>query len=216
MQLSLGIQLDLWVSFSLDSKSISNIIFRKPPCNPITIDYLCALHRALDLSKPMHAAIWAIVVVAFWACRQLGEPFLKSELQLDPVTDISHATCISFYTVNGCCVLSFHLPWTKTTGIHGFDCVLTATGNVFCPVMAFKSHLIITVVLRPQVRPLSPQPMNWTKIGGQSPPPSEVMNLEAGQVRYYIITLALKICSINHLFPYFWPLYNPCELCLCI
>ena len=30
--------------------------------------------------------------------------------------------------------------------------------------------IVSTVVFRPQVCPLSPQPMNWTKIGGQSPP----------------------------------------------
>ena len=54
---------------------------------------------------------------------------------------MSRATQVTFYTVNNRQVVSFHLPWTKTTGTKGFDCILTATGDEFCLVDAFSNHL---------------------------------------------------------------------------
>ena len=78
-----------WVAALIKTAEKEGIVFRRPPRNPITLDYLRALRNHLDLSKPLHAAIWASAVIAFWACRRLGELFPKSNSLFNPTTDTS-------------------------------------------------------------------------------------------------------------------------------
>ena len=145
-----------WVAALIKTAEKEGIVFRRPPRNPITLDYLRALRNHLDLSKPLHAAIWASAVIAFWACRRLGELFPKSNSLFNPTTDTSRACRLSFYSVNGRRVISFHITSTKTTGIRGFDCIVTATGDEFCPVWAFENHLDVNRVMSSDSRSLIP------------------------------------------------------------
>ena len=94
----------------------------------------------------MHAALWAVAVIAFWACRRLGELLPKYSSNFNTTFHASRSTRINFYTVNGRRVLSLHLPWTKTTGIRGFDLILTATDDDFCPVAAFSNHIAVNSI----------------------------------------------------------------------
>ncbi|KAE9384035.1 hypothetical protein BT96DRAFT_950849 [Gymnopus androsaceus JB14] len=57
--------------------------------------------------------------------------------------DVTRSTHISRSKVNGHRVTSFHIPWTKTTGILGSECLLTETFDNLCPVWAFENHLLI-------------------------------------------------------------------------
>ncbi|KAF8227872.1 hypothetical protein L208DRAFT_1379597 [Tricholoma matsutake] len=52
-------------------------------------------------------------------------------------------TAISTSCVNGHKVIMFHLIWTKSTGIHGGECILTATNDLLCPVWALENHFHI-------------------------------------------------------------------------
>ena len=90
-----------WVSSLKKTADKEDIIFQKLPQNPFTIKYLHALQKVLSLLKPLHAAIWAVAVIAFWACWHLGESFAKADGHLTHLTDVSRATHISFYSVNG-------------------------------------------------------------------------------------------------------------------
>ena len=130
-----------WISSIIRNADKEGIVFKRPLRNPITLDHLRALRQQLDLKNPLHAAIWAIAVISFWACRRLGELLPKYTNSFDTTFHVSRATRITFYTVNSRRVVSFHLPWTKTTGPKGFDCILTATGDEFCPVDTFSNHL---------------------------------------------------------------------------
>jgi hypothetical protein len=49
-------------------------------------------------------------------------------------------------SVDGCQVLDFHLPWTKTTSVRGGECILTATGDELCPVHALYNHLAVNKI----------------------------------------------------------------------
>ncbi|KAH7870996.1 uncharacterized protein C8R40DRAFT_1162835 [Lentinula edodes] len=95
--------------------------FKRTPCGPITDKHLLALRHSLNLTLPQDAAIWA---AAF-----------------SVEHDVTRSTRISCSRVNGHRVISFHIPWTKTTGILGAECLLTETGDNYCPVWAFENHL---------------------------------------------------------------------------
>lgn len=84
-----------------------------------------------------------MAVTAFWGCRRLGELLVHSEKKFSIQHDVTRSTRISRLVVNNRTVISFHLPWTKTTGIAGGDCILTATGDDLCPVHAMDNHLLV-------------------------------------------------------------------------
>ncbi|KAJ3831531.1 hypothetical protein F5878DRAFT_549431, partial [Lentinula raphanica] len=52
---------------------IAGTHLKRPQRNPITLAHLLALYSAIDLSNSFHSAVWAVVCVAFWGCRRLGE-----------------------------------------------------------------------------------------------------------------------------------------------
>ncbi|KAF5376497.1 hypothetical protein D9615_008662 [Tricholomella constricta] len=126
----------------LKSADKQGIPFKRPPRQPITSRHLLALHDHLDLNSPSGAAIWACALVAFWGCRRLGE-LLPSKLSFDPSHHVSRDCDPKISSVNGSKVISFHVPWTKTSP-QGIDCILTATHNIFCPVTALENHLRIS------------------------------------------------------------------------
>ncbi|KAF5368708.1 hypothetical protein D9615_010306 [Tricholomella constricta] len=125
----------------LKSADKQGLRFKQPPRQPITSRHLLALHHDLDLTSPSGAAIWACALVAFWGCHRLGE-LLPSKLSFDPSRHVSRDCDLHTSFVNGSKVISFHIPWTKTSP-QGIDCILTATHNIFCPVTALENHLRI-------------------------------------------------------------------------
>ena len=135
-----------WISSLKRTADKEGVVFKKPLRNPITVEHLRALRRNLDLSIPMHAALWAVAVIAFWACRRLGKLLPKYGSNFNSILHVSRSTRIIFYTVNGRTVLSLHIPWTKTTGVQGFDLILTATDDDLCPVAAFSNHIAVNII----------------------------------------------------------------------
>ncbi len=135
-----------WISTLKRTADIEGIIFSRPLRNPITPDHLHALRSKLNLNLPRDAAFWAIAVIAFWGCRRLGELTMKSSRVFNLTQNVSRATSISYSIVNRRRVISFHLPWTKTTGINGGNCIITETGDDLCPIWAFNNHLIINAL----------------------------------------------------------------------
>ncbi|KAJ7071793.1 hypothetical protein B0H15DRAFT_793282 [Mycena belliarum] len=132
-----------WLPNILKAAEKKGAAFKRLPRGPITIQHLRALRAHLDLDVPLHAAIWAAALAAFWGCRRLGELLIKSVTKFSVEHDVTRSTRIShchMQTANRV-VLSFHLPWTKTTGIRGGEAILTATGDDLCPVSAFDNHL---------------------------------------------------------------------------
>ena len=125
---------------------IEGIVFNQPLHNPITPDHLHALCSKLNLNLPHDTAFWAIAVIAFWGCRHLGELTMKSSQVFNPSQNVSQATSISHSIVNRCRVISFHLPWTKTMGVNGGNCIITETGDDLCPVWALNNHLVINAL----------------------------------------------------------------------
>lgn len=117
------------------------VAFSRPERAPVTEEYLRALLASLDVSQPRDAAIWAAATSPFGGCRRLGEMLPISSSSFNPMFHVLRGVSIERSVVNGVKVISFRLPWTKTTGIAGGLCVLTATGTDICWVAAFENHL---------------------------------------------------------------------------
>ncbi|GLB45561.1 hypothetical protein LshimejAT787_2400190 [Lyophyllum shimeji] len=140
---------DRWISSLQKATDIQGVPFKRPPRGPITKDHLRHLHSNLNFATPAHAAIWAAALAAFWGCRRLGELLLRSRSSFSPTRNVTRQANFSHSIVNGHHVISFHLPWTKTTGTRGGDCILTATNDMFCPVTAMLHHLSLNNITDP-------------------------------------------------------------------
>ncbi|KAE9397068.1 DNA breaking-rejoining enzyme [Gymnopus androsaceus JB14] len=132
-----------WLPALTKAADKKGTVFMRPPRGPITNDHLQALRNSLDLSLPRDAAIWAAAVTAFWGCRRLGELLICSLTKFTIEHDVTRSTRISRSSVNNHRVISIHIPWTKTTGTLGAECLLTETFDNFCHVWAFQNHLRI-------------------------------------------------------------------------
>jgi hypothetical protein len=130
-----------WVQSSMKAADRLGVSHSCPARGPITAKHLHALRKALVISQPRDAAIWAAATSAFFGCRRLGELLPRSRNEFSNVRQASRGCRISSSTSNGRRVLGFHLPWTKTTSIRGGECILTATGDELCPVTALENHL---------------------------------------------------------------------------
>ncbi|KAJ3563610.1 hypothetical protein NP233_g8831 [Leucocoprinus birnbaumii] len=115
--------------------------FQRPKRPPVTIAHLRALGDSLDVSTPLHAAIWAVALVTFFGCRRLGETVVSGKGKFSPSF---HVTRKAFPVVkpirDGRFSASFQIPWTKTTKHNGGTVVLTSRNDDLCPVAALVNH----------------------------------------------------------------------------
>ncbi|KAF8229651.1 hypothetical protein L208DRAFT_1123844, partial [Tricholoma matsutake] len=132
-----------WITSLSKSADKEGVPFKQPPQNPLTLSHLATLQHHLDLSSPVHAAIWFTALAAFWGCWCLGKLLICSAHSFSPIHDTTCQTQFSMSWSNSHKVITFHLVWTKTTGIHGGECILTATNDLLCPIWALKNHLCV-------------------------------------------------------------------------
>ena len=69
---------DTWVRMARISANKKGYRHKRPLRAPVSMEHLMALQRAIHLSNPFHAAIWAVALVTFFGCRRLGETVLSS------------------------------------------------------------------------------------------------------------------------------------------
>jgi hypothetical protein len=74
---------DDWVQLAHISANKEGTKHKKALRSPVSIEHLLALHRALDLSNPFHAAVWAVALCAFFGCRRLGEMIVTTAAAFD-------------------------------------------------------------------------------------------------------------------------------------
>ncbi|KAL1739723.1 hypothetical protein HDZ31DRAFT_8212, partial [Schizophyllum fasciatum] len=137
---------DFLVQAVLKTADKEGKVFSRPLRNPIDLTHLRALRASLTLTLPRDAAIWAAATIAFWGCRRLGELLPCANRKFDPEHHPTRATDTSRGVVDGLVTVSFHLPFTKTTGVQGARCRITSTPGCYadvCPVWALDNHLAI-------------------------------------------------------------------------
>jgi hypothetical protein len=105
-----------WVHQARITANKEGTIFRRPLRAPVSLDHLHILRTYLNLSSPLHAAIWAVALVTFFGCHRLGETTVKSRFSFDPRYNILRGTVIAFKNLsNGSSSVNIRIPWTKTT-----------------------------------------------------------------------------------------------------
>jgi hypothetical protein len=99
----------------------------KPPYPLVSLEHLLILRQALDLSIPFYAVIWAVALVALFACHHLGELSVLNLSLPDPKFNVMQFSNPIFRTLcDGTNSLDFRIPWMKSTGERGADVILTA------------------------------------------------------------------------------------------
>nr|GAT53462.1 predicted protein [Mycena chlorophos] len=135
-----------WVPALKKSADRGGTQFKRPARPPITLEHLRVLHRALDVSSPHGAAVWAVALTAFWGCRRLGELLIRSDAKFSPQRNTTRDAPITHHHAGYLRVTSIQLVWTKTTQLAGGQCVLTEIPPPDAdlgPVRAFAEHLRI-------------------------------------------------------------------------
>ena len=99
---------DEWVRFARTSANKEGMAHKRPLRAPVSIEHLSCLRRALDLSNPFHAAIWAVALCTFWGCRRLGETTVSSAADFDAKYHVLRSTL--YVALLGIP----HIPYTNT------------------------------------------------------------------------------------------------------
>ncbi|KAE9383647.1 DNA breaking-rejoining enzyme, partial [Gymnopus androsaceus JB14] len=133
-----------WLPSLKKAADRKGVVFKRPLRGPVERVHLLTLRSHLDLSKPRDAAQWAAATTAFWGCRRLGELLPKSMKKVTAEHEVFRSTRVTRSIVENRRIISFHLPWTKTTGVKGGECYLTEIpGDLLCPVEALENHFKI-------------------------------------------------------------------------
>ncbi|KAG2066436.1 hypothetical protein BDR04DRAFT_1129987 [Suillus decipiens] len=113
-----------------------------PKQAPFTIELLLTIHSYLDLSTPLHAAIYSCLTMSFFTLIHTGKFTVPSLKNFDPLTHV-HVSDLC-YKVNrhGFKVAVFHLPQTKTSRMGEDVYWATQSGPVDLQ-MALDNHLAI-------------------------------------------------------------------------
>src|SRR5437016_2336339 len=107
---------DEWVKWARISANKEGVQHKRPLRAPVSIEHLSALRRALDLSLPFHAAVWAVALCTFFGCRRLGETTVTIAAAFNEMYHVLRSTDIIFRTLReGTRSASFRIPWTKST-----------------------------------------------------------------------------------------------------
>jgi len=133
---------DEWVQFARTSANKEGTEHKRPLRAPVSIEHLSCLRRALNLSNPFHAAVWAVALCTFWGCRRLGETTVSTAVDFDKKYHVLRSTPVSFRELrDGTHSVHFRIPWTKTTKQEGALVTLTARDDTLCPRKALQNHL---------------------------------------------------------------------------
>lgn len=123
-------------------KHLAPLTLKRPKCAPFTVDILAAIHSTLDLSSPLHAAVFACLTTAFYSIARIGKFTVPSLNSFDQQHHIRvcdwryDSDCHSF------CVAIFHLPRTKTA-LLGEDVYWAAQSGPSDPEAALSNHLSV-------------------------------------------------------------------------
>lgn len=109
---------------------------------PYTLEFILAIREKLQLTVPLHAAVYGCLTTTFYTASRLGEFTVK---KLDGFINERHVKPADIkieHDRNGLESTVFHLPWTKTS-IHGEDVSWCRQAGLTDPEAALKHHMSI-------------------------------------------------------------------------
>jgi len=88
---------DEWVHLARISVNKEGTKHKKPLQAPVSIEHLSGLLRVIDLSNPFYAAVFAIALCTFFACRCLGKTTVMVAAAFDEQYHVLRSTAyVSF------------------------------------------------------------------------------------------------------------------------
>lgn len=125
-------------------KKMVPISSRRPPRAPVTMRHMYALRERLSTSNSYDVAVLALAEATFWGTCRLGETAPPGGNNFDPAYHVTKGTqIISKMTRDGIPYISFHIPWSKTTGFLGADIILTTRDDFSNPTQSFLWHRVV-------------------------------------------------------------------------
>lgn len=113
---------------------------KNPPCAPVTLEMLLALHEHLQPLNPFNACVLACATTAFWGLARLGE-LLPASYNYDHKTPpFPKISSISPGSLDSRQIL---LPWTKVKKWSGETIYLSKQDNPADPIAALLNHLSV-------------------------------------------------------------------------
>lgn len=119
---------------------------------PYTKDFMCAILRHLDVSTPLHAAVYACLTTTFWATARVGEFTVKNLTDFKATKHVKPSDVSTSTDMNGYETTEFFIPSTKAEPITGETISWSEQHGDTNPKVAFQNHL--TINNPPQEGPL--------------------------------------------------------------
>lgn len=131
--------------------------------------HIYALRERLSTSNSFNVAVLALAEATFWGTCHLGETAPRGSNNFDPAYHVMKGTHImSKLTRDGIPYITFHIPWSKTTGFLGADIVLTTRDDFSNPTQSFLWHRIVNASV-PDHAPLFSYETDRMGVGRPSP-----------------------------------------------
>lgn len=89
---------------------------KRVPRDPVMLDLIVRIHAELDFTNPFDTAVFACLVVVFWATARLGEFVLPTLLSFNPREHVKRSDLSRQHDRNGFEVTNCHLPASAHQG----------------------------------------------------------------------------------------------------
>lgn len=114
----------------------------RPKRSPFTVPLLVDIRSVLDLSTPLHAAVYACLTTSFFTIARTGEFTVPSLSSFDPLCHVKVMDMRCETDRNGFEVTTFSLPRTKTA-LGGEDVYWAVQSGPADPHAALKNHFAV-------------------------------------------------------------------------
>ena len=115
---------------------------KRAPREPYTVDTRVNIQNHLNLTSPLHAAVFTCLTMAFYATACMGELTVKTLRSFDPLVHIKPSDVTAQHDRQGNLVTNFHLPRTKSAPTRE-DISWTKQNGPSDPQAAFENHIAI-------------------------------------------------------------------------
>jgi hypothetical protein len=88
---------DKWVQMAHTLANKEGAHHKHPLHAPVSIEHLLALQRAISLSNPFHASVWAVALVTLFGCCHLGETTIPSPSVFDARHHAPRSTMYAYF-----------------------------------------------------------------------------------------------------------------------
>ena len=116
---------------------------RRSKRTPFTIDFITTIREKLDLTSPLHAAVFACLTTTFYTAARAGEFTIPRLNAFSPQLHITPGGVRTEVDRRGLRSTVFHLPSTKAAPVQGEDVSWCPQSGQTNPKAALENHMLI-------------------------------------------------------------------------